>query len=110
MARHHADLIMCRKISGIGVGRLCNHCDGKCVICDSYVKPFKLVKICDECNFGRFGEKCVVCNSPGISDAYYCYKCCLLEKDRDGCPRIINLGMARIDRHYEKKNTLFKVD
>lgn len=28
-----------------------------------------------------------------ISDAYYCTECTRLEKDRDGCPRIINVGL-----------------
>lgn len=26
-------------------------CDGKCVICDSYVRPSTLVRICDECTY-----------------------------------------------------------
>ena len=47
MARHHPDLIMCRKQPGIAIGRLCEKCDGKCVVCDSYVWPSALVKICD---------------------------------------------------------------
>jgi len=51
-ARHHPDLIMCRKQAGIPIGRLCEKCDGTCVICDSYVRPSTLVRICDECNFG----------------------------------------------------------
>ena len=38
MAKHHPDLIMCRKQPGIAIGRLCEKCDGKCVICDSYVR------------------------------------------------------------------------
>ena len=54
MAKHHPDLIMCRKQPGIAVGRLCDKCDGKCVICDSYVRPCALVRTCDECNFGSF--------------------------------------------------------
>ena len=54
MAKHHPDLIMCRKIPGVGFGLLCEKCDGKCVICDSYVRPYVKVKICDECNFGNF--------------------------------------------------------
>jgi hypothetical protein len=29
---------MCRKQPGIAIGRLCEKCDGKCVICDSYVR------------------------------------------------------------------------
>ena len=36
MAKHHPDLIMCRKQPGIAIGRLCEKCDGKCVVCDSY--------------------------------------------------------------------------
>ena len=103
MARHHPDLIMCRKRPGIAIGRLCEKCarrparytpasvahrcvlsdpreeappsaaltsrngasrplavptlvagDGKCVICDSYVRPATLVRICDECNYGSY--------------------------------------------------------
>ncbi|CAI0434122.1 unnamed protein product [Linum tenue] len=33
MDKHHPDLIMCRKQPGIAIGRLCEKCDGKCVIC-----------------------------------------------------------------------------
>eukprot|EP00906_Rhabdomonas_costata_P015496 RCo022271 len=108
MARHHPDLIMCRKQSGIAIGRLCEKCDGKCVICDSYVRPAALVRICDECNYGTNAGRCVICGQPGISDAYYCRECTLLEKDRDGCPKIINLGSARTDLYYERKKYGFK--
>lgn len=38
----------------IAIGRLCEKCDGRCVICDSYVRPHALVHICDECNYGSF--------------------------------------------------------
>jgi hypothetical protein len=41
MAKHHPDLIMCRKQPGIAIGRLCETCDGKCVVCDSYVRPHR---------------------------------------------------------------------
>ncbi|RHY31737.1 hypothetical protein DYB32_003209 [Aphanomyces invadans] len=54
MAKHHPDLIMCRKQPGIAIGRLCEKDDGKCVVCDSYVKPQTLVRVCDECNYGTF--------------------------------------------------------
>lgn len=54
MAKHHPDLIMCRKQPGIAIGRLCEKCDGKCVVCDSYVRPCTLVRICDECNYGSY--------------------------------------------------------
>ena len=111
MAKHHPDLIMCRKQPGIcappialhpcallpplaehhsclhpclygaAVGRLCEKCDGKCPICDSYVRPCVLVRICDECNYGSYQGRCVICGAPGISDAYYCKECTQQEKD-----------------------------
>lgn len=103
-AKHHADLILCRKQPGIAIGRLCEKCDGKCPVCDSTVAPTTLVHICDECNYGSnrpsassnvantstmLGSgatlsqsgKCVICNGPGVADAYYCRQCTLLEKD-----------------------------
>ena len=55
--------------------------DGKCVICDSYVRPATLVRVCDECNYGSYAGRCVICGGVGISDAYYCKECTLLEKD-----------------------------
>ena len=73
------------------VSRLCLHyshrkcCfivgDGKCVICDSYVRPCTLVRICDECNYGSYQGRCVICGGPGVSDAYYCKECTIMEKD-----------------------------
>ena len=92
---------MCRKQSGIAIGRLCDKCDGKCPVCDSYVRPTTLVRICDECSFGNYQNKCVVCGGEGISDAFYCFECTRLEKDRDGCPKIINLGSSRTDLFCE---------
>lgn len=108
MAKHHPDLVFCRKQPGIAIGRLCEKCDGKCVICDSYVRPHVFVKVCDECNYGTFEGKCIICGGQGISDAYYCRECTLQEKDRDGCPKIINLGSARTDLFYERKKYGFK--
>lgn len=99
-----SDLVMCRKQSGISIGRLCDKCDGKCPVCDSYVRPTTLARICDECSFGNYQNKCVVCGGEGISDAFYCFECTRLEKDRDGCPKIINLGSSRTDLFYQKKN------
>jgi hypothetical protein len=118
------------------IGRLCEKCDGKCPICDSYVRPATLVRVCDECNYGSYEGRCVICGGTGVSDAYYCKECTLQEKDvsmlgcgrrrartacssagghrrvktlmltewltalwcrvqRDGCPKIINLGSAK---------------
>ncbi|CAO1614399.1 unnamed protein product [Jaminaea pallidilutea] len=103
MSKHHPDLILCRKLPGIAIGRLCEKCDGKCPICDSYVRPSTLVRICEECNFGSYGAKCIVCGGVGISDAYYCAECVRLEKDRDGCPKVVNLGASRTDLFYLRK-------
>ena len=63
------------------IGRLCEKCDGRCPICDSYVRPATLVRICDECNYGSYEGRCVICGGQGISDAYYCKECTLQEKD-----------------------------
>ncbi|ORM40835.1 Eukaryotic translation initiation factor 5B [Babesia sp. Xinjiang] len=65
----------------MAIGRLCDKCDGKCPICDSYVRPYTLVRICDECNYGTNQGRCVICSGPGVSDAYYCKECCQCEKD-----------------------------
>ncbi|XP_052117597.1 PHD finger-like domain-containing protein 5A [Arachis duranensis] len=107
-AKHHPDLIMCRKQPGIVIGRLCEKCDGKCVICDSYVRPCTLVRVCGECNYDSFHGRCVICERIGISDAYYCKECTQQEKDRDGCPKIVNLGSAKTDLFYERKKYGFK--
>ncbi|KJH48818.1 PHF5-like protein [Dictyocaulus viviparus] len=103
MAKHHPDLIFCRKQPGVAIGRLCEKCDGRCVICDSYVRPCSLVRICDECNYGSYQGRCVICGGPGVSEAYYCKECTIMEKDRDGCPKIVNLGSAKTDLFYERK-------
>ncbi|EPQ28463.1 uncharacterized protein PFL1_03766 [Pseudozyma flocculosa PF-1] len=103
MSKHNPDLILCRKLPGIAIGRLCEKCDGKCPICDSYVRPAALVRICEECNFGTYGGRCIICGSQGISDAYYCAECTRLEKDRDGCPKVVNLGASRTDMAYQRK-------
>lgn len=55
--------------------------DGKCVVCDSYVRPCTLVRICDECNYGSYQGRCTICGGPGVSDAYYCKECTVQEKD-----------------------------
>ncbi|KAK6015879.1 PHF5-like protein [Ostertagia ostertagi] len=97
MAKHHPDLIFCRKQPGVAIGRLCEKCDGRCVICDSYVRPCSLVRICDECNYGSYQGRCVICGGPGVSEAYYCKECTIMEKDRDGCPKIVNLGTSLLE-------------
>ncbi|CAG8573925.1 4741_t:CDS:2, partial [Gigaspora rosea] len=64
--------------------------------------------ICDECNYGSYQGRCVICGAPGVSDAYYCKECVLQEKDRDGCPKIVNLGSSKTDLFYERKKYGFK--
>ena len=108
MAKHNPDLVMCGKLPGIAVGRVCDKCDGKCVICDSMVHPCTSVRVCDQCSYGSFQGGCVVCGKAGVSDAYYCKECTQLEKDRDGCPKIINLGTARTGLFYERKKYGFR--
>lgn len=63
------------------IGKLCEKCDGKCVICDSYVRPTTIVHICDECNYGSSAGRCVICGHVGASDAFYCKECTQQEKD-----------------------------
>ena len=45
------------------------------------MRPSTLVRICDECNYGSYQGRCVICGGPGVSDAYYCRECTILEKD-----------------------------
>lgn len=56
------------------------------MVCDSYVRPATLVRICDECNYGSYAGRCVICGGVGISDAYYCKECTVQEKDVSGIP------------------------
>ncbi|CAR27462.1 hypothetical protein ZYGR_0I07370 [Zygosaccharomyces rouxii] len=105
MSRHQFDLVMCMRQPGTHVGLLCEKCDGRCPICDSYVRPKSKVRICGQCAFGKSGNSCIICGAPGLTEAYYCWECCKLEKNRDGCPRITNVGSNRTDRHFEKKSS-----
>lgn len=103
MSKHNPDLILCRHLAGISIGRLCENDDGRCPICDSYVRPTTLVRICDDCAYHNGeGGNCIICGGVGVSDAYYCAECTRLEMDRDGCPRVINLGSSKKGQHYER--------
>lgn len=109
MSRHQYDLVQCMKRPGTHIGMLCLLCDGRCPICDSFVKPTARVRICDECSFGHMGNKCIVCgnglgvNSQYGSVAYYCLECVQMEKDREGCPRITNVGSSKSDMIAKKR-------
>lgn len=93
MSKHHPDLVLCRKQPGVTVGRLCERCEGKCVVCDSLVRATAVARVCDECNYGAAAGKCVICGGIGVADAAYCYECTVLERDRDGCPKV---GTSRV--------------
>lgn len=82
--------------------------DGLCCICNSFVNPHTLVHVCEECNYGSLQGRCVICGNPGVCDAYYCRECVQQEKDRDGCPKIVNLGSTKTDLFYERKKYGFK--
>ncbi|GLT58658.1 hypothetical protein SLA2020_315300 [Shorea laevis] len=56
---------------------------------------------------GRFC-RCVICGGIAIPDAYYCKEGTQQEKDRDGCPKIVNLGSAKTNLFYERKKYGFK--
>ena len=130
------NLLMNESFYVVAIGRLCEKCDGRCVICDSMVRPADLgksdifilvfwgvflcvavvllcltvclsvyvVHICDDCNYGSFLGRCIICGGKGISDAYYCKPCVLQERDRDGCPKIVNLGSERKDAYYAHRD------
>lgn len=97
VAKHHIDLILCRKLAGATNGKLCSRHDGCCCLCDSYIRPTATVRICDDCSHNNGHSKCIICGYPGSFDAFYCHECTIQEKDRDGCPRVTNLGSARTD-------------
>lgn len=99
------------KQPGTRVGKVCQQCDGRCPICDSYVKPTAKVRICDGCSFGHLGDKCILCGN-GLgreegsgSAAYYCLECVRQEKHREGCPRIVNIGSSKADMMFKKVST-----
>src|SRR3989338_9813183 len=93
----------CGKIAGVTIGRVCEKCDGRCVVCESFVNQHIKARICEECKSPSGTGKCTLCGSTGVADAYYCSECCLLERDRDGCPTIINLGDSKKDWHFDSK-------
>lgn len=102
--KHHSDLVQCGKLPGVAVARVGVRHDGQCVGfgCDSFVRPCVLARVCDECNYGANAGRCVVTGEPGVSDAYYCVECVRLGKDRDGCPRICNVGSSTLDLFYAR--------
>ncbi|KAL7664388.1 Pre-mRNA-splicing factor RDS3 [[Candida] zeylanoides] len=105
MSRHQYDLVQCMKQPGPALGLVCPQCDGRCPVCDSFVKPTAAVRVCGECSVGHLAQKCILCGhtvDEGVP-SYYCLECVRLEKDREGCPRIINVGSTRSDMMARKK-------
>ncbi len=90
---------------------MCEKCDGKCVICDSYVRPSTLVRICDECNYGSYQGRCVICGGPGVSDAYYCRECTILEKDvRKFCLIYLSIFFkSKLNKLYHRETAVLKL-
>lgn len=114
--KHNPDYILCRKQPGNAVGYLCHKCDGHCPLCDSQnpntLKLGTVCRICDVCSYqttlhstiSQNSHKCMMCgqiaHQPNV--AYYCKNCVLMGKDRDGCPRVINLGESKKDQVFQK--------
>lgn len=112
MSRHQFDLVLCMKQPGLTTGFLCHLCDGRCPICDSFVKPRAEVKVCEGCAQGHIGKRCILCahhlgeNRENGHVAYYCFECVVLDRHREGCPRITNVGSTKADRTMQKKAKL----
>ncbi|KAL0212354.1 hypothetical protein RCL1_005980 [Eukaryota sp. TZLM3-RCL] len=84
------DVQLCRKHVGLGVGKLCERCEGRCILCDSYVHQHTVVRVCDECHLGQAAGRCLICSRMGVADAYFCRQCVLSDKDKDGgCVRVV---------------------
>lgn len=109
MSRHQYDLVQCMKQPGTQFGLVCAQCDGRCPLCDSFVKPTSHVRVCRECSQGHVNSRCILCSSFLGNDkelgtpAYYCLECVRTEKDREGCPRVMNVGSSRSDMIFNKK-------
>lgn len=99
MLRHSKQYLqMCRKTAGVSVGFVCARHEGRCVICDyqfdDIMPTMREVRLCDDCSVtADDADHCVMCGSTRTTEvAYYCQYCVALEKDRDGCPRVLNQG------------------
>jgi hypothetical protein len=60
-------------------------------VCDSYVRPETLVRICDECNFGTYG-RCIICGSPGEETSF-------LLPSPDSSPVPLSVPLPRLSAH-----------
>ena len=57
--------VKCGKLPGTSIGKLCERCDGKCIICGSFAPRQQiLVKICTECDSESGNQTlCISCNN-----------------------------------------------
>ena len=108
MTRNNPDLIKCGGRTGPEIALLCEGCEGKCPICGAPANEENgiLAHLCGDCAFGKLKERCIVCSAPAKYKAYFCPDCVLLGRDRDGCPRIVNVGISRSDKFYERKRVI----
>ncbi|GMM30524.1 U2 snRNP complex subunit [Martiniozyma asiatica (nom. inval.)] len=90
MPRHQPDLVNCLKLPGRNIGLVCPKCDGTCPGCDSVVNAKLPARVCDDCAY----DTCILCGSKAkpLTQSYYCRECVVLERDRDGCPRVLNVA------------------
>ena len=108
MSRHHIDVVKCRRQVGISVGMVCNKCDGQCPECNSLTHSTEEVRICDECNYGTQTGRCIICGGKGVSSAYYCRECVLMEHSRNGCSKNLDTGSGKADFIYDRKKLKFR--
>lgn len=99
---------MCRKLPGVKIGLVCPEHEDRCVICDGYAQMVQMARVCDDCSFGPQNDgKCIVCGSNKAEQpAYYCSYCVALEKDRDGCPKVMQMSQHKRDAHHRHSVTL----
>lgn len=107
MAKHHPDLIMCRKQPGIAIGRVCEKDDGKCVVCDSFVRACTLVRVCDECNYEVDASFVEVLASPTLITAR---SALYLRKTEMDVPRLSILEVPRPICSMNERNMVSKND
>ncbi|KAF8686797.1 hypothetical protein HU200_043407 [Digitaria exilis] len=87
MAKHHPDLIMCRKAAWHSpFGRLCEKCDEWSSATPMYACT--LVRVCDECNYGSF-QAVRLLRRCGTQTAYYCKRKCTQQRRTGTCPKIV---------------------
>lgn len=100
----------CRKLCGVQEAFVCDTHDKRCVICDvftdeQYANSSSIAKVCDECAFQKDAkqtQRCVLCDHLNAQHvARYCRYCMMLEKDRDGCPKVLGSNVHQHSAHLK---------